>query len=107
MVVFSFLLISKRIFSLSIFFLGRKPSNTKLEEGSPLETSAVIAAHAPGTQIISIPSDFTLLAISSPGSQIPGIPASLTMAIDFPSLRSFTIFGIFIKELCLLKLMII
>ena len=28
-----------------------------LDEGIPLETSAVIAAHAPGMQIISIPSD--------------------------------------------------
>ena len=35
---------------------------------------------------------------------MPGIPASLTNAIDFPSLRSLIIFGIFIKELCLLKL---
>ena len=33
-----------------------------------------------------------------------GIPASLTRAIDFPSLRSLIILGIFFKELCLLKL---
>ena len=33
-----------------------------------------------------------------------GMPASLTNAIDLFLLRSFRIFGIFIEELCLLKL---
>ena len=90
--------------SLSIFFFGRKPSNTKLEDGNPLETSAVIAAHAPGIQITSIPSALTILVKSSPGSHIPGIPASLTIAMDLPSLSSLTSPGIFFEELCLLKL---
>ena len=34
-----------------------------------------------------------------------GIPASLTKPIDFPSFKSLIIPGIFINELCLLKLM--
>ena len=46
----------------------------------------------------------TSLTRSSPGSHILGIPASLTKAIDFLLLRSLIIFGILLKELCLLKL---
>ena len=52
-VVFTFLLISKSVFSRSIFFFGRKPSKMNFEEGRPLETRAVIAAQAPGMQITS------------------------------------------------------
>ena len=102
--VFSFLLISKRIFSLSVFFFGRKPSKVNLEEGSPLDTRAVRAAHGPGMQMILIPEDFALLVRFSPGSQILGIPASLTNAIDLSALSSLIILGILLIELCLLKL---
>ena len=69
-----------------------------------LKQEQLIAAHGPGMQIISIPFDFTFFTRSSPGSQMLGMPASLTNAIDFPELRLFIIFGIFFKELCLLKL---
>ena len=104
MVVFSFLLISKRIFSLSDFFLGRKPSNINLEDGIPLDTIAVNAAHGPGMQTIPIPCDLAYLTRFSPGSQILGIPASLARAIDLPELRALIILGILTEELCLLKL---
>ena len=36
-----------------------------------------------------------------------GIPASLTNAIDLPKLRSLINLGIFLRELCLLKLKIL
>ena len=100
MVVFSFLEISKRSFSLSLFFFGRKPSNVNLEDGNPLETSAVIAAHGPGMQIIFYPLDLASFTRSSPGSHILGIPASLTNANDFPAMRSSIILGILLRELC-------
>ena len=103
-VVLSFLLTSKRIFSLSDFFLGRKPSNINLEDGSPLDTIAVNAAHGPGIHTMPIPFDLAYLTKFSPGSQILGIPASLARAIDLPELRSLTILGILKEELCLLKL---
>ena len=77
-VVLSLWLISKRIFSLSPFFLGRKPANTKLEAGIPLETSAVIAAQGPGIQINFISFIFASLISSSPGSHIPGIGALIS-----------------------------
>ena len=57
------------------------------DEGKPLETRAVIAAHAPGMHITSNPFNLAVLIISSPGSQIPGMPASLTNAIDLPFVR--------------------
>ena len=86
------------------FFFGRKPSNINLEEGKPLDTRAVRAAHGPGIQIIFNPLHLTSFTRSSPGSQILGIPASLTKATDFPDFRSLIILGILFKELCLLKL---
>ena len=94
MVVFSFLLISKRIISLSESFFGRNPSNVNLEDEKPLETRAVSAADGPGMQITFIPTNLASLTSSSPGSQIPGIPASLTKATDFPSFKPWIIFGI-------------
>ena len=51
-VVFVFLLISKRILFLSLCFFGRNPSNINVEDSSPLETNAVRAAQGPGTQIV-------------------------------------------------------
>ena len=81
--VLSDLLISDNNLFLSIFFFGKKPMNMKEEEGRPLDTNAVIAAHGPGMQITSNLFDFTFLIRSSPGSQILGIPASLTSATDF------------------------
>ena len=45
----------KKDFSHSIFFFGRNPSNINLEDCIPLDTSAVMAAHAPGMQINPIP----------------------------------------------------
>ena len=65
------------------------------EDGSPLETSAVSAAHGLRIQIIFNFLDLTSRIRSSPGSQILGIPASLTRAIDFPDLRKLIILGIF------------
>ena len=96
-VVFSFLLICKSIFSLSDFFLGRKPSNMNLEDGIPLDTIAVNAAHGPGIHTMLIPFDFAYLTKFSPGSQILGIPASLARAIDFPELRALIILGILME----------
>ena len=78
-VVFSFLEISKRSFSLSLFFFGRKPSNVNLEDGNPLETSAVITAHGPGMQIIFNPLDLASFTRSSPGSHIPVSYTHLTL----------------------------
>ena len=59
------------------------PQKTKVEEGIPLETSAVVAAQGPGMQMTSILLCLASLMRSSPGSQMPGMPASLTKAIDF------------------------
>ena len=71
---------------------------TNFEEGIPLETRAVNAAHGPGIQIIFNPFDLAIFTRSSPGSQILGKPASLTSAIDLPLLRSLIILGIFLKN---------
>ena len=50
------------------FLFGRKPSNVNLEEGMPLETRAVIAAHGPGIHSTKAFS-FTLSDEILPGSQ--------------------------------------
>ena len=67
------------------------------EDGRPLDTRAVIAAHGPGMQIILNPLNFTALTRSSPGSQILGIPASLTKAIDLPEFKSSINLVIFLR----------
>ena len=67
--------------------LAEIPAKINLDDGRPLETSAVNAAQGPGIQIVFKLFLFVSLTSSSPGSQIPGRPASLTRAMELPSLR--------------------
>ena len=59
--------------------------------GSPLATSAVIAADGPGTTSTGWPASTAARTSRSPGSEMPGMPASVTTATRSPrSSRSST-----------------
>ena len=80
--------ISLYIFSLFVFFLGRKPKNKNESALKPDTESADMTAEAPGigiTSILLLRASFTSWA---PGSDIAGTPASLTKTTFFPFFNS-------------------
>ena len=76
---------NRDIFKDFAFSDGKNASNAKRRVESPESVSAVIHAHAPGSEVTGIPASRHFFTNISPGSDMAGVPASVIIAISFPS----------------------